>query len=367
MPKRDHQDITDASSSSTNTLKKSRSNQHTADCSDKLCQGCDVGQVEISFVRKDGVSMEPSAQELLAMAMEEASANPDVAGRLFDMAIEKFQKEEPENRTGYAVCLVELGKALDVEESISEGLEILRGEFKTTKDLKLASAAIVLATHLRKAQEAYFEQQAQELEGSDGEIEDEIAYSELLQKQEVSKREIKLYKEAIEHTKEAQMDDLKEMLTTLHELRTYGQLLSQPFHKEHSDAVLGTVTDVIKTIPDYEKDDELLNLYASCLLHQEKFLEEVEEKNKMLEEAEKLLVASNRLHKEKHGEENPRVLEMFAMLRINQSNLTEDEDQTLDLFEDAINAFKKAAKLSPDNPKLTEMVNMLQGLQEQQE
>jgi hypothetical protein len=69
------------------------------------------------------------------------------------------------------------------------------------------------------------------------------------------------------------------------------------------------------------------------------------------------------------------------MLRINQSNLTEDEDETLDLFEDAINAFKKAAKLSPgkdidfirayklnpillDNPKLTEMVNMLQGLQE---
>jgi hypothetical protein len=35
------------------------------------------------------------------------------------------------------------------------------------------------------------------------------------------------------------------------------------------------------------------------------------------------------------------------MLRINQSNLTEDEDETLDLFEDAINAFKKAAKLSP--------------------
>jgi hypothetical protein len=35
------------------------------------------------------------------------------------------------------------------------------------------------------------------------------------------------------------------------------------------------------------------------------------------------------------------------MLRINQSNLTQDEDQTLDLFEDAINAFKKAAKLSP--------------------
>lgn len=72
------------------------------------------------------------------------------------------------------------------------------------------------------------------------------------------------------------------------------------------------------------------------------------------------------------------------MLRINQSNLADDEDQALDLYDEAILAFKKASALSPgklytpfslsvslnnkeyflDNPKLSEMVNMLQALQD---
>jgi hypothetical protein len=315
MPKRDHNEITDASSSSTGTVKKSRSSQHTDDCTDTLCQGCDVGQVEISFVRKDAegnpITSDPSAQELLAMAIDESSNDDDdntIAGRLFDMAIEKFKKDEPENRVGYAVCLVELGKALSVEESISEGLEILRGE-KQKDHLKLASAAIVLASWIRKSQLAYFEQQVEALEASDGEIEDEVAYSELLQKQQVSKREIKLYTEALDNTK-MEGADSKEILTTLHELRTYGQLLSQPFHKQHSDTVLNAVIQFISKVPDHQDNDELINLHASCLLHQEKFLQVDDEKTKMLAEAEQLLVKSNRLHKEKHGQENPRVLEM---------------------------------------------------------
>lgn len=35
------------------------------------------------------------------------------------------------------------------------------------------------------------------------------------------------------------------------------------------------------------------------------------------------------------------------MLRINQSNLAEDEDQALDLYDEAIQYFKKASTLDP--------------------
>jgi hypothetical protein len=309
--------------------KRSRSTKegHAADCSDSLCQGCDVGEVEISFVRKDAngqpIDTEPTAQELLAMAIDEAANDTEdesngMASRLFDMAIEKYQKDEPENRVGYATCLVELGRTIQVEESISEGLEILRGELKKqpkNKEVlfKLAGAAIALATFKRKSQDAYFEKQEAELEGSDGEM-DEVAYGELLQKQELSKDEIKLYKEAIQRANEAfediQSEDLKQAQTVMHELRAYGQLLTQPFHQEHSNAVLDAVIQLIEKMPGHQEDDELLTLWAACLLHQEKFIEDKKKQLAILNKADALLIKSNKLHIEKHGKGNPWVYEM---------------------------------------------------------
>lgn len=312
--------------------KRSRSTKegHAPDCTDSLCQGCDVGDVEISFVRKDAngqpIDTEPTAQELLAMAVDEATndnqdENNMMSRRLFDMALEKYQKDEPDNRIGYATCLVELGRTIQVEESISEGLEILRGELKKqpkNKDVlfKLAEAAIALATSKRKSQDAYFQKQEAELEGSDGEM-DEVAYGELLQKQELSKDEIKLYKEAIQCANEGIEDIqsenesvLKEAQTVMHELRAYGQLLTQPFHKEHSNAVLDAVIQLIKKIPGNEENDELLTLWAACLLHQEKFIEDKKKQHDILKEADKLLIKSNKLHIGKHGKGNPWVYEM---------------------------------------------------------
>ncbi|KAI8638492.1 hypothetical protein BD408DRAFT_422890 [Parasitella parasitica] len=374
--------------------KRSRSSTtkegHTSDCADELCKGCDVGEVEISFVRKDAngkpINTEPTAQELLAMAIDEASndenndsdeENNGIARRLFDMAIEKYQEDEPENRVGYATCLVELGKAIQVEESISEGLEVLRGELKTKKDdkdilLKTASAAIALATSMRKKQIAYLKQVEAELGDIDDEI-DDAAYDELEKKYELSKEEIKLYKEAIERFNEAFTDVqnvdaalLKETQTVMHELRGYGQLIDVESHKDHSDTVLNAVIAVIQKLPDYENNDELLLLWASCLLHQEKFLID-EAKLATLKKADELLIKSNKLYLAKNGKENPWVWELYAMLRINQSTLAQDEDKAVDLYDEAILAFKKASALSPNNQKLAQMVTTLQAMQNEVE
>lgn len=310
--------------------KRTRSEAHAVDCADKSCQGCDVGEVEISFVRKDAegqpIDTEPSAQELLAMAIDEAGndrnndnddENNGIARRLFDMAIAKYQKDEPENRVGYATCLIELGKAIAVQESISEGLEILRGELKknNTEDilLKLAGAAISLATSIRKEQDAYFEKQQQEIDEDD-----EVALGELLEKQEVSKQEVKLYKEALEHTRDAfhrlGKDEalLKEAQSVLFEMRSYGLLLVQPFHKEHANAVLDTVIELLQKLPDYEKNDELLLLWAACLLHQEKFVEDEKKKLEMYSKIDELLAKSNVLYLSKNGKENHYVWEMVS-------------------------------------------------------
>lgn len=328
MPKRQT-----GESSSLPETKRVRKESHAPDCNDTSCQGCDVGEVEISFVRKDKdgnpIETEPSAQELLAMAIDEASDarqsnnddenNNDMAHRLFDMAIEKYQKNEPENKLGYATCLVELGKALNVEESISEGLEILRGEKKKNNNevfWPLADAAIALASAKRKAQDAYFEQQQQELEGSDGEVTDEVAFGELLEKQRVSKIEAKLYKEAIEAANKASFDNVKEVQAVLHEFRAYGQLLVQPFHKDDSNTVLNATIELVQKVPNYETNVELLTLWAACLLHQEKFEEEESKKLDIMKKAEDMLLKSDKLYQEKHKKENPWVWEMVTAANI---------------------------------------------------
>lgn len=309
--------------------KRTRKEGHASDCTDTSCQGCDIGQVEISFVRKDAqgqpIDTEPNAQELLAMAIDEASRdknndnddeNNGMARRLFDMAIEKYQKDEPENRLGYATCLVELGKAIAVQESISEGLEILRGELKKNNTeevaLKLAGAAISLATFIRKEQDTYFEKQEQEIEEDD-----EVALGELLEKQEVGKQEAKLYKEALEHTKDAfnRLNEslYKEAQNVLFELRSYGLLLVQPFHKDHANAVLNTVIELLQKLPNFEENDELLLLWAACLLHQEKFVEDKKQQQIMYDKIDQLLAKSNALHLIKHDKENHYVWEMVKI------------------------------------------------------
>lgn len=321
MSKRANQDP-----SITSENKRTRKEGHAPECTDSQCEGCDVGQVEISFVRKDAqgqpMDTEPDATELLAMAIDEASRdkkvdnddeNNGMARRLFDMAIEKFQKDEPQNRLGYATCLIELGKAIGVKESISEGLEILRGELKKNNSeevaLKLAGAAIALATFIRKEQDTYFEKQEKELDEDD-----EVARGELLAKQVVGKEEEKLYKEALEHTKDAfnRLNEslYKEAQSVLYELKTYGLLLVQPFHKDQANAVLDIVSELLKKLPNYEENDELLLLWAACLLHQEKFVEDKKHLEIMDTKIDQLLAKANALYLTKHEKENHYVWEM---------------------------------------------------------
>lgn len=186
--------------------KRARSSQkeaHVDDCTDPECQGCDVGEIEIAFVRKDEHGQEqpatPSAQELLDMAMAEASQKQQrddhLVRRLFDLALEQYQENEAENRIGYATCLIELGRAIHVEESLREGLDILRGlnkqqSLENQQQLLLARAAMDLAIFIRKRQNALFE----EMLDSD----EEEPSEDLLNKQKVSREEIKLCKEALD-------------------------------------------------------------------------------------------------------------------------------------------------------------------------
>jgi tetratricopeptide (TPR) repeat protein len=326
MSKRPNQDPL---TSESKRAKSTNKHGHAAECSDKLCQGCDVGEVEITFKDTDGqtTTIVPPAQVLLAMAIEEASKdrqndnddeNNGYARRLFDMAIEKYQKDEPENRVGYAICLIELGRTVAVQESISEGLEILRGEIKKNNNeqvsIELARAAIALAISIRKEQDAYFEQQEKELDEDD-----EIALGELLEKQQVDKKEIKLYQEALEHTRDVfrrlgkNESLIEQAQLILGEFRTYGQLLVQPFHKEHANIVLDAAIELIQKVPEFEKNDELLLTWAACLLHKERFVEEEKEKLIMYKKIDELLTKSNKLHVIKNDKENHFVWEMVKI------------------------------------------------------
>ncbi|KAL0081567.1 hypothetical protein F4703DRAFT_1918101 [Phycomyces blakesleeanus] len=354
---------------------------HSTGCNDPDCNGCDVGNIEITFVGDNGEdkAADPTAQELLEMAIEEAGnkeAKPEVVQRLFDMAIEKFEKAEPKNRIGYATCLIELGQAIKVEESLREGLDILRGEIKKPDvgplaQFILARAAALLAADIRQKKNALFEEARAELVDSDGE-EDEAAMDELNKKQAITREEIKLYKEAIAAIEKGFVEydpkneeQTKALRVAMRQLLSYGQLLEDPSHGSHVDTLMDKLVSYIQRLEN-EADSSLLTEWAACLLHKCKF-EEIEKQKELCKEVEKLLLKSNNVYKEAHNEENPWGWELYAMLKMNQSNLAENEDEVLEKFGEAVDTYKKALELNPENKELAAMVSMLEGSPEDEE
>ncbi|CEI91306.1 hypothetical protein RMCBS344292_05603 [Rhizopus microsporus] len=260
--------------------KRSKTESHAPDCTDETCTGCDIGEVEIAFTNKtdDGEveEVQPNAHELMVLAIDEAQeGDNDMARRLFDMSLEKFQQDEPDNRTGYAACLVQLGKTIGVEESLREGLDILRGEKNkdSTLKLKVAYAALALANYLRMQQIAAFAPQEANLYQENAEL-DEDAYEELLSKQKVTPDEEKLYKEAIGLVREAIKDaPLSDIQNVISELRTYALSLDLPVQKDHANVVLDATIEFIQQVPGHQDNWELVTVWAACLAHQEKVVD----------------------------------------------------------------------------------------------
>lgn len=206
MSKRQHQEEPESSATaSTKRVKKTDLEKHVQDCEDPECEGCDVGEVEIAILQtdKDGneQKVEPTAKELLAMALEEAQKkdkNGDIVRRLFDMALDRYQDKEQDDRLGYAICLLQVGRHLSVEESLRESLDVLRAVVRTDENawIYLAQAAAELLLFLRKRQNTRFEEALAELDEEDEE--DQVVREELIGKQKLSREEKKLYKEALD-------------------------------------------------------------------------------------------------------------------------------------------------------------------------
>ncbi|KAI8337151.1 hypothetical protein BC941DRAFT_513810 [Chlamydoabsidia padenii] len=354
-------------------LKKARTkatitnNNHSPDCQDPDCEGCDVGEVEISFVQGDE-TVQPTANELLEMAKDE-QGNTDMARRLFDMALESFETEEGgKTGLGYAQCLVELGRALAVDESIREGYQLFVAVKTPTVDSQLwhSRAALALARSIRQQKSRVFEELRMDLENTDGEIEDEVTWDELLVKDQVSKEEHKFYKEAIGLldkvlANHATLDEKALVLArqAMYDMREYGELLEQPNHATHVKTLFDTLTRYIQLF-NYDDDDTLLTLWGACLLHQQKFATG-KDKEEMCIQAEKLIQQAKDVYFAKYKKENASAWELYAMLKMSQSDMAEEEDQVLELFDESLEAYKKALELNPENIKLQEMLELLDG------
>ncbi|CEG72213.1 hypothetical protein RMATCC62417_07805 [Rhizopus microsporus] len=351
--------------------KRSKTESHAPDCTDETCTGCDIGEVEIAFTNKtdDGEveEVQPNAHELMVLAIDEAQeGDNDMARRLFDMSLEKFQQDEPDNRTGYAACLVQLGKTIGVEESLREGLDILRGERNkdSTLKLKVAYAALALANYLRMQQIATFAPQEANLYQENAEL-DEDAYEELLSKQKVTPDEEKLYKEAIDLVREAIKDaPLSDIQSVISELRTYALSLDLPVQKDHANVVLDATIEFIQQVPEHQDNWELVTVWAACLAHQEKVVDGTQKRVEVISKAIEMAEKANQLHVDKVGKDHPFMWELLAGLLMTQISLVDDEDEVMALYERAVSSFKKAHELAPEKVELLEMIKVIEEMKD---
>ena len=204
--------ISVANDSSSKRLKivKKDSNDHAPDCSDPQCEGCDVGEVELTFTAEDGSPVEkPSALELFHMAMNEAASEGSksnengMAKRLFDLALEAYDKEKEHDQLGYSQCLIEFGRYFDVLESVKEGVDILRSLENSILESKYSKSVVYIAKgrgilvqlHLERAKRIELFEEITKRSDDD---EDEEIEPAVLKKLEVTKSERKLIDEAIQ-------------------------------------------------------------------------------------------------------------------------------------------------------------------------
>jgi tetratricopeptide (TPR) repeat protein len=198
----------ESSSKRVKVVKTDRIN-HATDCSDPHCEGCDVGEVELTFTNEDGSAAEtPSALELFHMAMDEAASEGSksnengMAKKIFDLALEAYEKEKDEDPLGYAQCLIEFGRYFDVIESVKEGVDILRGLEKnakkeessvSTSELYISKGrGILVQLQIERAKRIEIFEEIRQENSDEDDIEPAV-----LKKLEVTKPEMKLIDEAI--------------------------------------------------------------------------------------------------------------------------------------------------------------------------
>ncbi|ORY97369.1 hypothetical protein BCR43DRAFT_237501 [Syncephalastrum racemosum] len=291
------------------------------------------------------------------MALEEEQKkekNDDIVRRLFDMALDRYQDKEKEDRLGYAICLLQVGRHLSVEESLKESLDVLRALVRNDDAawIYLGQAATELLLFLRKRQNTRFEEALAELDEEDEE--DQVVREELTAKQKLSREEKKLYKEAMDALEKATSASSSQVRSVLYALTTYTTLLEQPLHQEDIASILKPVRARLDQL---ETDADLLCLKAECHLSGQRFLESDQSKEIECRAAVKAVQEAKKLRAE--NEESARDWELLAKAQIELSNFVDDEDEVIELVDSALESYKKALELDPENEDVKVMVEML--------
>ncbi|KAG2181899.1 hypothetical protein INT44_008715 [Umbelopsis vinacea] len=371
--------VNESGSSKRIKVVKSDSQNHAPDCSDPDCDGCDVGEVELTFTNEDGTPADkPTALELFRMAMSEAAsegskANENgMAKRIFDMALEAYDKEKDQDQLGYAQCLIEFGRYFDVLESVKEGVEVLRGLEKsngvegskiTKTELYIAKGrGILVQLQMERAKKIEI---FEEINGENESDEDEEIDPSLLKKLEVSKQERKLVDEAVKcfdmvlGAEDHKDGHEKQALLCCNDLRQYGEQLDMPFHVDVVRIVLKPALTYLQTLKDLDSNAFALKIWGSCLFYQARADPQADGVQAQIETAlEKL----NKAKSANSDDQDLEVVELIGHCKMLLSTLLTEEDDILQQYQEAIDCFKLVLEQSDEpNHKLAEMVQLLDG------
>ncbi|KAH8548797.1 hypothetical protein BGW37DRAFT_522988 [Umbelopsis sp. PMI_123] len=366
--------VNDSSSSKRVKVVKSDSQNHAPDCSDPDCDGCDVGEIELTFTNEDGTPADkPTALELFRMAMSEAASEGSkvnengMAKRIFDMALEAYDKEKDQDQFGYSQCLIEFGRYFDVLESVKEGVEILRGLEKSTisegsrfskKDIYIAKGrGLLVQLQMERAKKI---ETFEEINGENDSDEDEEIDPSLLKKLEVSKQEKKLVDEAIACFDNGVHHDEgyeKQVLLCCNDLRQYGEQLDMPFHQDIVKHVLDRALKYLQTIKDIDTNVFALKIWGSCLFYQARADPQGDDAQVLIEDA---LKKFNKANSVASDDQDLEVVELIGHCKMLLSTILTEEDDILEQYQEAIDCFKLVLERSEEpNQKLADMVELL--------
>ncbi|KAL1917578.1 uncharacterized protein VTP21DRAFT_3971 [Calcarisporiella thermophila] len=335
--------------------------EHTATCNDIECQGCSTGELEFTFTTEDGVVTKPSALDLFHMAMEESSLskassgseidNKDIAKRLYDLAIEAFEKDSERDDFSYATCLLEFGRFWHVEESVREAITLFDKLVKkgdTNAHIGAGKAKVALCEILRRRN-----QMADE-DSSDEDLDnDRIA---------VTGEEKRLFKEAAEsldiglNNLKMQNKEKYARNTTLiaKELVAYGSSVEiSSFNRDYAKSVFEKARHYLEQYENIDKETDknedafILELWGSYYFYTAR-LEDTDDQCMFL-----LNKAIDRLEQMRKVEgEIASSLEILGHAYLLKSSSVQNDDESLEAYDHAIDVLSKASALNPTNQEL---------------
>ncbi|KAI8902734.1 hypothetical protein BC833DRAFT_616469 [Globomyces pollinis-pini] len=338
---------------------------HSASCNDSSCVGCDVGQVDIELVSKDGLPLTPldyyvaAKEELTKLSTDELNDSgidpTSIVTKLFEMAITQYESNSIVDLS-YCNCLYDFGLFLHVGDYFIQAESQLEKYLKSSVvNSKDVDAWLLLAlVYIQLAKLSY------NLDSSD--IDEDLVLADVTE-QNYLKRSICSFKKAHELNPSGKS---KVNLVAANALLEHALL--QKSHHIVPNTIKFTLQNAFKFGEAAEPSTRTYRIQGTCLFHLASMESHLKDSN--LQNAVKDAKNAIELLKQVTSESDSKAsdYQLLGQAWLLLSSLeTEDDDAAIVAFDLGAESLQNALRIDPENHNIRQQLIDMELIEDNEE